>query len=142
MIKKLLTFLTVLALLIATGCSAETIIPKETPEDPEIATIMEAHPDVYLPLDTNWGRTLYSGQVEQHELTIPEGKTLFLANTKAFMEENEWTLIEEGENVLRFTKGDFRATYSLKASSDELETDLTLFIEPLSLFEDKEEEES
>ncbi|MBU1019467.1 MAG: hypothetical protein ABII07_02835 [Patescibacteria group bacterium] len=132
--KKLITISLILILVATTACNH----PKESapePPSPEISSIMKNHPDIYIPADTAWNRTLYSGEIEQHELSAPCSAAEFFQNTKTAMEEYEWTLKEENLHVLRFTKSSILVSYSIKNNLVNYpQTELVLFIEPENLY--------
>jgi len=127
--KNIATLIIISALFLA-GCGSNSQADTTEVEtlvftDTKVASIIEQHPDIYLPTDTTWERTLYSGPIEQHELIV----LLSAEDVKSEMDENGWTLAEEKANTLRFTKDDLMTTYSFQ------DDDLTLFIEPADLFD-------
>ncbi len=109
------------------GCS-DKLPPAPIPEDRDAAEIIENHPDIYLPADVDWTRTLYSGPIEQHQFDYVN-KADLITNTLAYMEEYGWELTEQDFNVMRFVKEDIMATYTY---NDDM---LTLFLEPADLFD-------
>lgn len=134
MIKKSLITLSLIAILASFGCGPTPELEEDRPEN--IANILEAHPDVHIPSDTTWERTLYSGSVEQHELSTPLSLEEFFETLKSKMNENEWELYEESDNSIRFKKNDLMASYNIKSqASSESSTSYTLFIEPIEFFE-------
>ncbi len=121
--KKLQLLLPLLLLL--ASCSTSTTTTTSAPVAPEITSILEQHPDVYIQEDAVWERTLYSGTTEQHEFATE----LNSEETKAKMRYYNWVLEEDAANVIRFTKGDLRVSYTTKT------TGFVLFIEPKDLYD-------
>ncbi|MFA6528356.1 MAG: hypothetical protein WCT46_02340 [Candidatus Gracilibacteria bacterium] len=134
MIKKLLTIiLAILTLSALAGCQSEVIEKTATYQDEQIASISALHPDIYMPTDTTWTRSIYSGEVEQYELASTKDPAVFGEEAKSFMTNSGWELYEEKNDnnlLLRFKKGDWLVAYSLQVNGS-----LTLFVEPKSLYE-------
>lgn len=132
MIKFLITTCLILIL-----CSCTTPEVDNTPDtsiyDQEVAAILEVHPDIFLPETTTWDRTLYSGPVEQHELSVPLDLDDFFEETQSSMEENGWAFLEESTNSIRFTKDDLKVSYNIVECTDVC--DFILFVEPKDLFD-------
>ncbi len=112
--------------IILIGCTGN-LPPAPLPEDRDAAEVVENHPDLYLPADVDWTRTLYSGPIEQHQFTYTSEEDL-ITNTLAYMTEYGWELTEQDFNVMRFTKEETMTTYTYN------ENRLTIFIEPANLF--------
>lgn len=136
MFKKSLAALALILTLAAFGCSTTTP-EEEVPEN--IENILAAHPNVYIPANTEWERTLYSGPVEQHELLTLLPQDEFMDDVRVAM--IDWELVSDVKNGLQFTNEELRVSYNISPSEESV-TNYTLFIEPVDLFgEDHEEYE-